>query len=63
MAPAPIGVGRLSLGLPFQLPPFVLFPRSGVHGTVAERRLAPEQIDPVDVESLLAGPTPAAGCS
>jgi len=63
MAPAPIGVGRLSLGLPFQLPSFVLFPRYWVHGTVAECRLAPEQTDPVDMESLLAGPTPAARCS
>ncbi len=45
------------------LPLFALFLRAGVHRTYAERHLAPEQIDAVDVESLLAGLTPTAGSS
>ena len=63
MGPSPIGASRRSLRLAFQLPSFALFLRAGVHCTDAERHLAPEQIDAVDVESLLADLTPTAGSS
>jgi len=59
----PIGAGRRSLRLPVQLSPFALFLGSRVHGTDAEGRLPPEQIEPVHGEAPSAGLTPIAGSS